>query len=58
MKVAFSLINKHTGYIEDIQIFVMNMIFISSSEVKKIYISEIYIFTSRDEIRVISMTNS
>ena len=54
-------------YIEDVQICVMNMTFISSSEVKKYIFHEwrgkamneiyIYFFTSRDEIKVIFMTN-
>ena len=46
LKVSWS---RHLNeYIEDIQIFLLNMAFISSSEVKNVYISfatnEIYIF--------------
>ena len=51
-------------YIEDIQMFGVNMTFISSSEVKKCIFHEcrrhewnIHFFTSRDEIKVIFTTN-
>ena len=44
----------HSGYsIEDTQVFVMNMTFISSSEVKKYIFHEWRSLTSRDEIKVI-----
>ena len=61
----YSLKVPHQGTsIEDIQIFGVNMTFISSSEVKKCIFHEcrrhewnIHFFTSRDEIKVIFMTN-
>ena len=43
--------------IEDIQMFGVNMTFISSSEVKNCIFHEYIFFTSRDEIKVIFTTN-
>ena len=56
--------NINVMYIEDIQMFGVNMTFISSSEVKKYIFHEcqrhewnIHFFTSREEIKVIFTTN-
>ena len=56
----FIIISKHREYIEDIQMFVMNMTFISSREVKKMYISFVpsapmkyTFFTSLDEMQIL-----
>ena len=38
-KIIQSQIRRPRGYIEDIQMFLLNMAFISSSEVETIYIS-------------------